>query len=165
MANKVHLIENNDVKFIPSVVLLAVKPQNMQTALSDIQGFVGENTLIVSIAAGTTIAEIESVLVDRPVIRVMPNTPAQVKRGISAIYCNQNATEQQKKLAGELMASVGEVVWLDSEEQIDLVTGLSGTGPAYVFFAYRVSHACWYTFRTFIGNCTQISDTNCSRIR
>ena len=133
LTKEVHLIENNDVKFTPSVVLLAVKPQIMQTALSEIQGFVGENTLIISIAAGTTISEIESVLVDRPVIRVMPNTPAQVKRGISAIFCNQNVTEQQKKLAGELMTSVGEVVWLDSEDQIDLVTGLSGTGPAYVF--------------------------------
>ncbi len=153
LAKKVRLIENNDVKFTPSVVLLAVKPQIMQTVLSEIQEFVGENTLIVSIAAGTTTTEIESVLDNRAVIRVMPNTPAQVKRGISAIYCNRNVTEQQRKLAGELMTSVGEVVWLDSEDQIDLVTGLSGTGPAYVFLLTE----CLVHAGTRLGFSTEIA--------
>ena len=133
MAKNVQFVENEDFNLNPSVVLLAVKPQIMKTVLDEIESFVGQRTLIISIAAGTTISEIESVYNNRPIVRVMPNTPAQVKRGMSAIICNQHVTQQQKTLIDELMSSVGEVVWLDTEDQIDIVTGLSGTGPAYVF--------------------------------
>ena len=133
LAKNVQLVENDELNLSPSVVLLAVKPQIMKTVLDEIKRYVGQKTLIISIAAGTTISEIESAYENRPIVRVMPNTPAQVKRGISAIICNQHVNQQQKMLMDELMSSVGEVVWLDTEDQIDIVTGLSGTGPAYVF--------------------------------
>ena len=133
LEKRVQIVENNQINFKPAVALLAVKSQIMQTVLHEIQGYLGKSTLIVSIAAGITISEIETALGAQPIIRVMPNTPAQVKRGMSAMYCNQHVSEQQQHLATELMISVGELIWLESEDQVDLVTGLSGTGPAYVF--------------------------------
>lgn len=118
----------------PAVALLAVKPQMMGAALPALQALGNGTTLFISIAAGTTIATLEAVLGGRtPVVRVMPNTPAMVGRGISGLCGNAGCTPEQLDLAKELMAAVGEVVELDGEHQIDAVTAVSGSGPAYVF--------------------------------
>lgn len=118
----------------PAVVLLAVKPQMMAEALPAVAAWSGGGTLYLSIAAGTPIAFFEKVLgAGTPVIRAMPNTPAAVGRGISAIIGNEAATEAHLALAEALLSAVGEVVRLGSERQMDAVTGLSGSGPAYVF--------------------------------
>ncbi|MFZ1468174.1 MAG: pyrroline-5-carboxylate reductase, partial [Paracoccaceae bacterium] len=128
----VHL--NEGVPPAPGVALLAVKPQMMGAALPALQALGNGKTLFISIAAGTTIAAFEAALGGQtPIVRTMPNTPAMVGRGITAICGNAHATPTHLTLARDLMAAVGQVVELEGEHQIDAVTGVSGSGPAYVF--------------------------------
>ncbi|WP_068299419.1 pyrroline-5-carboxylate reductase [Pararhodobacter sp. CCB-MM2] len=125
---------NQGVPSDPAVALLAVKPQMMGEALPSLQALGGGKTLFISIAAGTSLQTLEDSLgAGTPIVRVMPNTPAAVARGISALIGNAHATEAHEALAGSLMAAVGEVVTLENEGQMDAVTGVSGSGPAYVF--------------------------------
>lgn len=125
---------NVDVPADPAVALVAVKPQMMGDALPTMQALGNGTTLFVSVAAGTPIARFEAELGPRtPIVRAMPNTPAAVGRGITAIIGNDHATDAQVALADALLSAVGQVVRLDTEDQIDAVTGVSGSGPAYVF--------------------------------
>ena len=118
----------------PAVVVLAVKPQMMGAALPALAALGNGTTLFVSIAAGTTLARLADVLGDRtPIIRTMPNTPAAVGAGVTALIGNRAASADQIALADALMQAVGQVVHLEHEAQMDAVTGLSGSGPAYVF--------------------------------
>lgn len=118
----------------PAVVLIAVKPQTMAAALPDLATLGGGTTLFLSIAAGTTLATLEAALGQRtPIIRAMPNTPAAVRHGITAIIGNAQTGPVELARAEALLSAVGEVVRLDAEDQMDAVTGLSGSGPAYVF--------------------------------
>ena len=116
----------------PAVALIAVKPQVMDEALPNLRGL--EDTLFVTVAAGTPIAAYEAAFGDAArIVRAMPNTPAAVGAGITAIVGNAAATEADLDLAETLLSAVGEVVRLDEEGKMDAVTGLSGSGPAYVF--------------------------------
>lgn len=115
----------------PAVLVLAVKPQMMADALGEMPRL-GE-TLVISVAAGTTIATFEDAFPGAAIVRVMPNTPAAIGQGISALIGNGAATAAHLDLAETLMRAVGRVVRLDHEDQMDAVTGLSGSGPAYVF--------------------------------
>ena len=115
----------------PAVLVLAVKPQMMADVLPQLSAL--HNTLVLSVAAGTTIATYEAAFPDAAIVRVMPNTPAAIGQGISAMIGNDRTRAEQLDLAGALMRAVGRVVRLDSEDQMDAVTGLSGSGPAYVF--------------------------------
>lgn len=132
IATGVHL--NAALPQTPAIVLIAVKPQMMTAALPALAALGGGDTLFLTVAAGTTIAYYESVLGGQtPIIRAMPNTPAAVGRGISAITGNAHATEANMALAEALLSAVGQVVRLDGERQMDAVTAVSGSGPAYVF--------------------------------
>lgn len=122
---------NADLPSDPAVIVLAVKPQMMGGALSAMPDLSG--SLVISVAAGTTIATFEAAFPGAPVIRVMPNTPAAIGQGISAMIGNGAATPAHLDLAEALMRAVGRVVRLEHEAQMDAVTGLSGSGPAYVF--------------------------------
>lgn len=118
----------------PAIVLLAVKPQMMGAALPQVTTLGGKDTLFLSIAAGTTIASFEATFgAATPLIRAMPNTPAAVGRGITAICGNARASEADMALAEALLSAVGQVVRLAGEHQMDAVTAVSGSGPAYVF--------------------------------
>ena len=117
----------------PRVVVLAVKPQMMASALPGCRRFVGPKTLFLSIAAGKTIAYFERELGAGPLVRAMPNTPAAIARGISVAVANPAVTADQKEQADLLLKAVGEVAWVEQESLIDPVTALSGGGPAYVF--------------------------------
>jgi len=118
----------------PAVVLIAVKPQMMGTALPSIAALSQGDTLFVSIAAGTRIAAFEAAFGgEARIVRAMPNTPAAVGRGISALVGNVQATGADLDTAEALMGAVGQTVRLESEAQMDAVTALSGSGPAYVF--------------------------------
>ncbi len=125
---------NTDLPANPAIVLVAVKPQMMGAALPTLQAMGNGETLFVSVAAGTPIAHFEEVLgAQTPIIRAMPNTPAAVARGITAIIGNAQTTAAHLDMAEGLLQAVGEVVRLSTEAQIDAVTGVSGSGPAYVF--------------------------------
>jgi pyrroline-5-carboxylate reductase len=119
----------------PAVVLLAVKPQLMAEALPSVASFGGGGTLFLSVAAGTPIASFETALgAGTRVVRAMPNTPAAIGQGITAIVGNRAATAEDLGLAEALLSAVGQVVRLADEDQIDAVTGVSGSGPAYIFY-------------------------------
>ncbi len=115
----------------PAVLVLAVKPQMMGGVLNDL--VVGPDTLVISVAAGVMLDAYSHAFPDAPVIRAMPNTPAAIGRGITALIGNAAATPAHMALSEALMAVVGEVVRLENEAQMDAVTGVSGSGPAYVF--------------------------------
>lgn len=118
----------------PAVALIAVKPQMMGEALPALRATSGGRTLFVSIAAGTTIARFEAEFgAQSPIVRAMPNTPAAVGRGITAIVGNGASSAAHLDAAETLLSAVGQVVRLEDESQMDAVTGVSGSGPAYVF--------------------------------
>lgn len=118
----------------PALVLIAVKPQMMAEALPQLAALGGGGTLFVSVAAGTPIAFYENVLgAGTPVIRAMPNTPAAIARGITALVGNAQASAAHMDLAEALLSAVGQTVRLQDEGQMDAVTAVSGSGPAYVF--------------------------------
>jgi len=117
-----------------TVVILAVKPQTMKSLLEDCKNRVHSHHILVSIAAGLPISFYMETLEksDVKIIRVMPNTPALVLEGASALSRNKNVSDEELSVAEEIFKAVGEVVVLD-EVHLDAVTGLSGSGPAYVF--------------------------------
>jgi pyrroline-5-carboxylate reductase len=116
------------------VLVLAVKPQTMAAVLEGLKPLQAAKPLILSIAAGKTIAGFEAAFgSDASVIRSIPNTPAAIGRGITAMVGNTHVSRAQMELAESLMASTGEVVQVPHESMIDLVTAVSGSGPAYVF--------------------------------
>jgi pyrroline-5-carboxylate reductase len=120
---------------VPQALVLAVKPQQMADVLATLHGRVPPATAVISIAAGIPIASFAAALGEhRPIVRVMPNTPSAVGRGISALVANAAADDAVRALATRLMTAVGETVWLDDERQMHAVTALSGGGPAYVFW-------------------------------
>ena len=125
---------NEGVPADPAVALIAVKPQMMGAALPALRALGGGGTLFVSVAAGTLIESFEAAFgAGTPVVRAMPNTPAAIGKGITAIVGNGAASEAHLDLAEGLLSAVGQVVRLDREEEMDAVTAVSGSGPAYVF--------------------------------
>lgn len=126
---------NADLPADAAVAIVAVKPQYMDGALPQLKPLGGSQSLIISVAAGTPISVFEDVLgADTKIIRAMPNTPAAVGKGITAIVGNDAATDADADLAEALLSAVGQVVRLSHEDQIDAVTGVSGSGPAYIFY-------------------------------
>ena len=115
------------------VALLAVKPQRMGAALPDLRDALTSDSLVVSIAAGTTIAAIEALLGEHPVVRAMPNTPALIGRGVTGAFANERVDPAGRETANDLLSANGPVEWVEAETLIDAVTGVSGSGPAYVF--------------------------------
>ena len=125
---------NSKQKICPDVAVIAVKPQLMGEALPAIKHVGGGATLIISVAAGTPISTYEKVFgLESPIIRAMPNTPAAVRHAITAIIGNNVVKSSHYEMAISLLGAVGKVVRLNHENQMDAVTGLSGSGPAYVF--------------------------------
>lgn len=117
-----------------SAVVLAVKPQDFDSVLASLSPVIEPGSVVISIAAGITTRFIESRLPQgTAVVRAMPNTPALLREGITAIAAGSHASESDMKTADEIMAAVSRVVHLH-EKHLDAVTGVSGTGPAYVFF-------------------------------
>ncbi|HVZ01237.1 MAG TPA: pyrroline-5-carboxylate reductase [Dongiaceae bacterium] len=118
----------------PALLLLAVKPQFMDEALPDYRRFVGPDATFLSIAAGKTLAYFKDRLGPAAeIVRSMPNTPAAVGRGITAIYRDPTVRPDRLDLCGALLSAVGKVEWVDSEDLLNAVTAVSGGGPAYVF--------------------------------
>jgi pyrroline-5-carboxylate reductase len=118
----------------PEVLVLAIKPQMLDGAAKDLDALVGPQTLIVSILAGKTIGDLRKRLpAARAVVRAMPNLPASIGRGATGAAASAEVSEIQRLTADALLKSVGAVEWLPSEDLIDAVTAVSGSGPAYVF--------------------------------
>lgn len=116
------------------VIVLCVKPQQLKSVCEALAPNVS-GQLVISIAAGIRAINISQWLNDhQTIIRVMPNTPAQIQAGISGMYALPSVTNAQRDTANRIMASVGSTLWLDNEQQMDALTAISGSGPAYVFY-------------------------------
>ncbi len=118
----------------PEVLMLAIKPQMLESASAAMAPLIGPQTLVLSIMAGKTIANIAARLPAQAIVRCMPNTPAAVGRGITGACANAAVSEGQRATATALLSAIGKVAWLEDEALIDAVTAVSGSGPAYVFY-------------------------------
>jgi pyrroline-5-carboxylate reductase len=116
------------------VLFLAVKPQVMEAVLPPVKGTVGPETVVVSVAAGKTLSFLEGHLGEAAMVRAMPNTPAMVGRGVTGAFANTRVTAAQREQVHSLLRVSGPVEWVPTEADIDAVTALSGSGPAYVFY-------------------------------
>jgi len=130
--NVVPLENNADLAAKVDIFVLSVKPQNMTDALESVKDAIGTDTLVISIAAGKRIADISAVLGDIAIVRVMPNTPALIGEGASALFANEKAKPMLEK-AISIFSAVGKAVVVDDEDLMDAVTAVSGSGPAYYF--------------------------------
>jgi len=118
---------------LPNVLVLAVKPQIIDTVMEALQPVIGPQTLVISIAAGIDIARLTRGLDTGRVVRTMPNTPAQIGKGVTGAVAGPDVDADERVTVDALLAAAGMVVWLDSERDLDALTGVSGSGPAYVF--------------------------------
>lgn len=118
----------------PDVIVFAVKPQQIDTLVPQFADLAAGGAVVLSVAAGKPIAAYERLLGGAPmIVRAMPNTPAAIGQGITALVANNAVGAEQKATCERLLSAVGEVVWLDDESLMDAVTAISGSGPAYVF--------------------------------
>lgn len=126
-------LSNKEVASLCNIIILAVKPQNMETVLDEIGVLVTEDKTVVSIAAGITLAYLSSKLKTKKLIRIMPNTPALVQEGMSVMSLCECFSDNDILVVREIFMSVGEVLTLP-EKYMDAVTAVSGSGPAFIAF-------------------------------
>lgn len=125
--------QNRDCVRGKEVVVLSVKPQNAAEAMRDLKGALAPDQLVLSIVAGVPIRTIVTSLAHGTVVRVMPNTPAQIGQGISVWTATPTVTQQQREWAQSILRTLGREIYIADEGYLDLATALSGTGPAYIF--------------------------------
>ncbi|MGC3820850.1 pyrroline-5-carboxylate reductase [Acinetobacter sp. G11] len=130
----VHVTDDNIAAIRDAdIVLFAVKPQVLASVLKPLKGLL-EGKLVMSIVAGAEIATIANLLDTNRIVRVMPNTPALVQTGAHGLYATAAVNAQDRELASQVLAATGLTIWVNSEAQIDAVTAVSGSGPAYFFY-------------------------------
>jgi pyrroline-5-carboxylate reductase len=135
---KIEVFEHNAdaVKSLPdddSMVVLCVKPQRLQGVLAELKNIVRPNQLVISIIAGATIETISEALENNLIVRTMPNTPSQIGAGMTAWTCAEDVTDEQKAQVKVLLTALGKEIYVETENQIDMATSLSATGPTYIF--------------------------------
>ena len=119
----------------PLVIILAVKPQNMDNIMPQVVQLSSSDTMIISIAAGKSLSYFANFFAQpQPIIRVMPNTPAMIGRGVSVLIANEYVSMSARMIADVLCRTAGLVEWINDEKLMDVVSAISGSGPAYVFF-------------------------------
>ncbi len=126
-------LDNNQAAEEGQIVVLAIKPQVLSTVVREIRGHLRRQDLVLSILAGTPIRKIADGLAHAAVVRAMPNTPAQIGQGITVWTITPEVTEVQKAQAQAILGSLGQEIFVEDEDYLDMATALSGTGPAYVF--------------------------------
>jgi pyrroline-5-carboxylate reductase len=127
-------IDNNELANEVDVIVLAVKPQVLHSVARLVADQLDTHSLVVSIAAGISQSSLAEWLgSDCAIVRCMPNTPSLVRTGATALHANQQVTDDQKNLAENILRSVGVCLWVKHESELDAVTAVSGSGPAYYF--------------------------------
>jgi pyrroline-5-carboxylate reductase len=165
---------------MPDIIVLAIKPQMADSVLPNLTTAVRRSTVVISLLAGQSIEHLSALLGGHDVIvRTMPNTPAAIGLGMTALIASDGVSAAQKQDAGHLMQAVGETVWLDSQKQMDAVTAISGSGPAYVFYLAETMMSAGVSLglseemalqlarQTIVGAATMMvqSDTSPSQLR
>jgi pyrroline-5-carboxylate reductase len=135
LATKELHVTNDNIAAIrdADIVLFAVKPQVLASVLQPLKGLL-EGKLVISIVAGADLATIGALLGTTRIVRVMPNTPALVQTGAHGLYAEATVSAEDRDLASQVLASTGLTIWVSTEAQIDAVTAVSGSGPAYFFY-------------------------------
>jgi len=126
-------VENEKAIQGANVIIISVKPQRLNGVLEGLKGKIEPNVLVLSIVAGASIAQISTGTNHAIIVRAMPNTPAQIGKGITVWTKSAQVTEKQTDYARQILGAMGEEVFVDFEEYLDMATALSGSGPAYVF--------------------------------
>ena len=165
---------------MPDIIVLAIKPQMADSVLPDLIPAVRRSTVVISLLAGQSIEHLSALLGGHDVIvRTIPNTPVAIGLGMTALIASDGVSAAQKQDAGHLMQAVGETVWLDSQKQMDAVTAISGSGPAYVFYLAETMMSAGVSLglseemalqlarQTIVGAATMMvqSDTSPSQLR
>ena len=127
-------------------ILLAVKPQNASSVMKDLAPFLASNQVVISIMAGISIEQMIRELNHRSIVRVMPNTPAQIGEGMSIYYGAGDVTNAQIQFTQSILNAIGRAFSVDQEDAIDAATAISGSGPAYVFYIAEQMMACAIKF-------------------
>ncbi|CAB1277485.1 pyrroline-5-carboxylate reductase [Candidatus Nitrosacidococcus tergens] len=166
-------ITANDAQGVQStdVVVLAVKPQQMKGVVTELNHLIDNNPLWLSIAAGIRVTDLSNWFKKPvPILRAMPNTPSSVQTGATALFANKHVNIDQKKLAESIFHAVGLVLWLEDETLMEVVTALSGSGPAYFFLVMEAMEeaavqlgldpqsARILTFQTALGAAKMVND-------
>ena len=142
---------NNLEQTLPDVdiIILAIKPQSFSLLpIGFKQKIIDQKPIVISVVAAIDLASLAEHFGDKtPIIRAMPNTPALIQAGATGLFANDQANESQKSLAEHILRCVGQVVWLDNDAQMDIVTAISGSGPAYYFLFMEIFSA----FATDLG--------------
>jgi pyrroline-5-carboxylate reductase len=115
------------------IIILAIKPQNLTEVMAELKGQLKPTQLVLSIIAGTRIDTLRLGLNHSSIVRVMPNTPAQIGEGMSVWTATPQVTEPQKEWAGSILGAMGKEIYVDDEKYLDMATAVSGSGPAYFF--------------------------------
>lgn len=144
--------EDLDGKLFDNVAI-AVKPQMIAEVVPIYLPFVGEKACVISIAAGFSVASLAKVVGERPIIRMMPNLPAEIGKGVTAYFANSNATVNDTALAKLLTEAVGVSLQVLEEEDLDKVTAVAGSGTGYAFEIIR----CWVSAAESIGLSAAVS--------
>lgn len=126
-------VDNSQAVKDASVVVLSVKPQKLEKVLHGLKGSLEPDALVISIVAGATIQKIGKALGHSIIVRAMPNTPAQIGEGITVWTADASVRPEQVERACQILGALGEEVFVEEENYLDMATALSGTGPAYVF--------------------------------
>lgn len=133
---------NTEAAAQADAVLLAVKPQSMKAACDELAGCADGKRLFISVAAGIRETSLRAWLGEgTPIVRAMPNTPALVQSGATALYANAAVSDAQREIAESVLRAVGLTLWVEDEAQMDAVTALSGSGPAYFFLVMEALEA------------------------
>ena len=125
--------DNTSAAKLGDVVVLSVKPQRLDAVLEGLRGAIKPDALIITIVAGAPIGRISSILGHEAVIRAMPNTPAQIGEGITVWTASPAVSEVQREMGQQILAALGQEIFMEEETYLNMATALSGTGPAYVF--------------------------------
>lgn len=126
----------SDTEF--NLVIIAVKPQLIPTVMEESGDMIRKADLVLSIAAGVSMETLEKHIGDLPIVRMMPNLPAAVGKGMSGLYANDKCSDKDKSLITDMASRNGELVWLQEEDQIDRFTAIAGSGPGYIFEFLRL---------------------------
>ncbi len=168
-------IEQNNIDVVKNsnIILLAVKPFIIKDVLKEIKPHLKKEQVILSIAAGISTNSIEEIIGDIPIIRIMPNTPALINEGMSAICKGNFAKDEHTKIATEIFKSVGKVIE-NEEKYIDIISAISGSGPAFYYYiineiakageklGYDYKTCLLLSAQTALGSAKMIMDTNVS---
>ena len=126
-------VDNTQAAEDGQIVVLSVKPQLLKVVLPEIRGHLRRQDLVLSIIAGTPIERIANGLAHAAVVRAMPNTPAQIGQGITVWTDTPEVSQDQQQQAKKILSSLGDEIYVDDEDYLDMATALSGSGPGYVF--------------------------------